>query len=52
MKIIVVGIIIGVVLITVICWAVCIFATDIEKWEREVHEFEDETGDENRSRNK
>ena len=50
MKIIVVGMIIPVVLITVICWAVCIFATDIEEWEREVHEFEKESSDENRSR--
>lgn len=47
MKYIIIGV---VVLCTAIVWAAFIFATDIEDWEREVHEFEKESSNENRPR--
>lgn len=44
------GVIILSILFFLICWIICIAASDAEEWEREVHEFEDESGNENRSR--
>lgn len=52
MKIIIIGIIILVVIIVAICWAACIVAADTDEWEREVHDIEDESSNENRPRNK